>query len=69
TGDIIGVKGALNKSGKGDLYVEMTEYQLLTKSLRPLPGCAKTLKAANCKTSTLLTINLRGEKSNPIQHP
>jgi len=37
TGDIIGVKGALNKSGKGDLYVEMTEYQLLTKSLRPLP--------------------------------
>ncbi|MFY8326585.1 lysine--tRNA ligase [Pseudoalteromonas sp. ZZD1] len=36
-GDIIGVKGALNKSGKGDLYVEMTEYQLLTKSLRPLP--------------------------------
>ncbi len=36
-GDIIGVKGALNKSGKGDLYVEMTEYELLTKSLRPLP--------------------------------
>lgn len=36
-GDIIGVKGALHKSGKGDLYVNMQEYALLTKSLRPLP--------------------------------
>ena len=36
-GDIIGVKGELHKSGKGDLYVNMTEYKLLTKSLRPLP--------------------------------
>ncbi|PKF51915.1 lysine--tRNA ligase [Enterovibrio nigricans] len=36
-GDIIGVKGALHKSGKGDLYVNMEEYQLLTKALRPLP--------------------------------
>ncbi len=36
-GDIIGVKGPLHKSGKGDLYVDMQEYELLTKSLRPLP--------------------------------
>ncbi|SQD79031.1 lysine--tRNA ligase [Moritella yayanosii] len=36
-GDIVGITGALNKSGKGDLYVEMTEYKLLTKALRPLP--------------------------------
>jgi len=36
-GDIVGVKGQLHKSGKGDLYVSMDEYQLLTKSLRPLP--------------------------------
>ena len=36
-GDILGVKGVLHKSGKGDLYVSMDEYQLLTKSLRPLP--------------------------------
>lgn len=36
-GDIIGVAGALQRSGKGDLYVDMQEYQLLTKSLRPLP--------------------------------
>ncbi|PAY01134.1 lysine--tRNA ligase [Pseudoalteromonas sp. HM-SA03] len=36
-GDIVGVKGPLHKSGKGDLYVDMVEYELLTKSLRPLP--------------------------------
>ncbi|WP_432456151.1 MULTISPECIES: lysine--tRNA ligase [unclassified Agarivorans] len=36
-GDIIGVKGALHKSGKGDLYVNMDDYALLTKALRPLP--------------------------------
>jgi lysyl-tRNA synthetase class 2 len=36
-GDIIGVKGVLHKSGKGDLYVNMDEYVLLTKALRPLP--------------------------------
>ncbi|UGA55246.1 lysine--tRNA ligase [Vibrio sp. VB16] len=36
-GDIVGVKGVLHKSGKGDLYVNMEEYVLLTKALRPLP--------------------------------
>jgi len=36
-GDIVGVTGELHKSGKGDLYVNMSEYQLLTKALRPLP--------------------------------
>lgn len=36
-GDIVGVKGALHKSGKGDLYVSLDEYSLLTKALRPLP--------------------------------
>ncbi|MBT0584837.1 lysine--tRNA ligase [Alteromonas oceanisediminis] len=36
-GDIIGVSGALHKSGKGDLYVDMAHYVLLTKALRPLP--------------------------------
>ena len=36
-GDIVGVRGILHKSGKGDLYVNMDEYTLLTKSLRPLP--------------------------------
>ena len=36
-GDIVGISGALHKSGKGDLYVQMDNYQLLTKALRPLP--------------------------------
>ena len=37
-GDIIGVTGTLHLSGKGDLYVTMDDYQLLTKALRPLPS-------------------------------
>lgn len=39
-GDIVGVRGTLSKSGKGELYVEVTSVDdmvLLTKSLRPLP--------------------------------
>ncbi len=36
-GDIIGVKGPISKSGKGDLYVKIESVSLLTKSLRPLP--------------------------------
>ncbi len=42
-GDIVGVKGALHKSGKGDLYVNLDEYVLLTKALRPLPDKHKGL--------------------------
>ncbi|HCS26860.1 MAG TPA: lysine--tRNA ligase [Spongiibacteraceae bacterium] len=36
-GDIIGARGPVHKSGKGDLYVYLEEVELLTKSLRPLP--------------------------------
>jgi lysyl-tRNA synthetase class 2 len=36
-GDIVGVEGTLHKSGRGDLYVMLEEFALLTKSLRPLP--------------------------------
>jgi len=43
-GDIIGITGELHKSGKGDLYVDLGEYQLLTKSLRPLPDKHKGLQ-------------------------
>ncbi|WP_290701466.1 lysine--tRNA ligase [Amphritea sp.] len=43
-GDIIGVTGILHKSGKGDLYVDLGEYELLTKSLRPLPDKHKGLQ-------------------------
>lgn len=42
-GDIIGVQGALHKSGKGDLYVNMEQYCLMTKALRPLPDKHKGL--------------------------
>jgi lysyl-tRNA synthetase class 2 len=36
-GDIVGVRGPVHKSGKGDLYVLIETAQLLTKALRPLP--------------------------------
>ncbi|WP_097460773.1 lysine--tRNA ligase [Mangrovitalea sediminis] len=42
-GDVVGVRGVLHKSGKGDLYVSMDEFILLTKSLRPLPEKHKGL--------------------------
>lgn len=42
-GDIIGVKGVLSKSNTGDLFVTMEEYQLLTKSIQPLPEKHKGL--------------------------
>ncbi|MBU2967273.1 lysine--tRNA ligase [Amphritea sp. 2_MG-2023] len=43
-GDIIGVTGVLHKSGKGDLYVDLGEYELLTKNLNPLPDKHKGLQ-------------------------
>ena len=42
-GDIIGVEGTVQRSGKGDLFVDMEAVQLLTKSLRPLPEKHKGL--------------------------
>jgi len=36
-GDIVGASGALNRSGKGELYINMSDARLLTKALRPLP--------------------------------
>jgi lysyl-tRNA synthetase class 2 len=36
-GDIIGVAGVVHRSGKGDLYIDIQQIELLTKSLRPLP--------------------------------
>ncbi len=48
-GDIIGVKGPVKRSGKGDLFVGMDEYQLLTKSLRPLPDKYAGLKDQEMK--------------------
>lgn len=42
-GDIIGAKGILQRSGKGDLYVDMSSVCLLSKCLRPLPEKHKGL--------------------------
>ena len=36
-GDIVAGEGPVHKSGKGDLYVNLQDAVLLTKSLRPLP--------------------------------
>lgn len=36
-GDIVGTRGALGRTNKGELSVRATELRLLTKSLRPLP--------------------------------
>ncbi len=36
-GDIIAVEGYISRSGKGDLYIHIEQFALLTKSLRPLP--------------------------------
>ncbi len=36
-GDIVGVRGRLARTNKGELSVKATELRLLTKSLRPLP--------------------------------
>ncbi|MBU2709680.1 lysine--tRNA ligase [Zooshikella harenae] len=43
-GDIVGVEGTLQRSGKGDLYVDMQQALLLTKALRPLPDKHKGLE-------------------------
>ncbi len=37
TGDILGVKGTIKKTEKGELSVNVQEYTILTKSLLPLP--------------------------------
>ena len=42
-GDIIGASGDVFKTGKGELSVWIKEFQLLTKSLRPLPDKHKGL--------------------------
>ncbi|MDO4894198.1 MULTISPECIES: lysine--tRNA ligase [Moraxella] len=36
-GDIVAAQGYIGRSGKGDLYVHLEHFELLTKSLRPLP--------------------------------
>ncbi|WLD56923.1 lysine--tRNA ligase [Salinispirillum sp. LH 10-3-1] len=42
-GDIVGARGTLQKSGKGDLYVDMQTPRLLNKTMQPLPEKHKGL--------------------------
>lgn len=42
-GDIIGASGEVFKTGKGELTVRVSDFRLLTKSLRPLPDKHKGL--------------------------
>ncbi|BDC99680.1 lysine--tRNA ligase [Persicobacter psychrovividus] len=44
-GDIIGIKGYVFKTQVGELSVYVTEFKLLTKSLRPLPVVKETKDA------------------------
>jgi lysyl-tRNA synthetase, class II len=37
TGDILGAKGTIKRTEKGELSVYVTDYEILTKSLLPLP--------------------------------
>jgi lysyl-tRNA synthetase class 2 len=36
-GDFLGAKGTIRRTNKGELSVKVTEYQVLSKSLQPLP--------------------------------
>lgn len=42
-GDIIGIKGQVFKTNQGELTVRVAEFEILTKSLRPLPDKYKGL--------------------------
>ena len=48
-GDIVGVTGQLQRSNKGDLYIDMQTAVILTKSLRPLPEKFQGLKDTEVK--------------------
>ena len=47
-GDIIGVKGQVFKTNQDELTVRVEEFELLTKSLRPLPDKYKGLTDMRC---------------------
>ncbi|MCH2325484.1 MAG: OB-fold nucleic acid binding domain-containing protein, partial [Pseudomonadales bacterium] len=42
-GDIVGVQGQIFKTNQGELTIRVADFQLLTKSLRPLPDKHKGL--------------------------
>ena len=54
-GDIVGVTGTLQRSGKGGLFVDINGVELLTKSLRPLPEKHKGLTDTEQRYVDLIT--------------
>lgn len=78
-GDIVGAEGILQKSNKGDLYVDMVSPRLLVKALRPLPDKHKGLTDSELKyrqryldlivnEKTRLTFKIRTQMLEYIRH-
>ena len=54
-GDIVGATGTLQRSGKGGLFVDINDVELLTKSLRPPPEKHKGLTDTEQRYVDLIT--------------
>ncbi len=65
-GDIIGISGNLQRSGKGDLFVEIEEFELLTKALRPLPEKHKGLSDIEVRYRQRYVDLITNEKSREV---
>ncbi|MTI14097.1 lysine--tRNA ligase [Sansalvadorimonas verongulae] len=65
-GDIIGISGNLQRSGKGDLFVEIEEFELLTKALRPLPEKHKGLADIEMRYRQRYVDLITSEKSREV---
>ena len=65
-GDIIGISGNLQRSGKGDLFVEIETFELLTKALRPLPEKHKGLADIEMRYRQRYVDLITNEKSREV---
>ena len=65
-GDIIGVQGEVFKTGKGELSVRVANFELLTKSLRPLPDKHKGLTDTEMRYRQRYVDLIVNEKSREI---
>ncbi|WP_281646027.1 lysine--tRNA ligase [Parendozoicomonas sp. Alg238-R29] len=65
-GDIIGIFGNLQRSGKGDLFVEIETFELLTKALRPLPEKHKGLADIEMRYRQRYVDLITNEKSREV---
>ncbi len=65
-GDIIGVHGEMFKTGKGELTLRASKFELLTKSLRPLPDKHKGLTDTEMRYRQRYVDLIVNEKSRKI---